>query len=385
MDFYSRYSELISQNYPEVDKDKLASPWQDIVSSEIVPLSTSASLQIQDLVSRVYQLKHQDFYKKLLKDQAPKGVDISHKQDSVLMTYDFHLDEQGKPRLIEVNTNGSGFLISQLVYEAQGLASKQQTLSLKQAFASEWQKFSNSDSLPCRVAIMDSNPYEEKMLLEFFFYKKFLASMGWQADIYSIKDLKPCSKGNLKDTKGQKIDFVYNRSTDFYFKEHASLLQIYASHRACFSPNPSEYYLLADKARLCEWSSNKEILACLKQAAECLLPTSILTKDVSEEVWKNKKKYFFKPLQGYAGKQVYRGKNLTSSKFKDLLKTPSIYQEYVVPSTHTDSQGESWKVDFRAYAYGASVQMLVARLYKGQVTNFSSQGGFAAVKVCEDK
>ena len=38
------------------------------------------------------------------------------------------------------------------------------------------------------------------------------------------------------------------------------------------------------------------------------------------------------------------------------------------------------KLDVRAYAYGGQIQLLAARLYQGQTTNFrTSGGGFAPV------
>jgi hypothetical protein len=47
-----------------------------------------------------------------------------------------------------------------------------------------------------------------------------------------------------------------------------------------------------------------------------------------------------------------------------------------------DGTNDEMKLDIRAYAYGGRVQLLAARLYQGQTTNFRTPGGgFAPVFV----
>lgn len=43
---------------------------------------------------------------------------------------------------------------------------------------------------------------------------------------------------------------------------------------------------------------------------------------------------------------------------------------------------ETFKVDIRCYAYAGAIQLMAARLYQGQTTNFrTTGGGFAPVYV----
>jgi hypothetical protein len=47
-----------------------------------------------------------------------------------------------------------------------------------------------------------------------------------------------------------------------------------------------------------------------------------------------------------------------------------------------DSAETDLKLDVRAYAYGGVIQLVAARLYEGQTTNFRTPGGgFAPVSV----
>ena len=60
-------------------------------------------------------------------------------------------------------------------------------------------------------------------------------------------------------------------------------------------------------------------------------------------------------------------------------------QAIVPPSARSiaiDGKIESLKVDLRCYTYAGKVQLLAARLYQGQTTNFRTPGGgFAPVFV----
>jgi hypothetical protein len=71
--------------------------------------------------------------------------------------------------------------------------------------------------------------------------------------------------------------------------------------------------------------------------------------------------------------------------WNEILKGEYVAQELVPPSTrliqNTDDQTDL-KLDIRAYVYEGKIQLLAARLYSGQTTNFrTSGGGFAPVFV----
>jgi hypothetical protein len=71
--------------------------------------------------------------------------------------------------------------------------------------------------------------------------------------------------------------------------------------------------------------------------------------------------------------------------FEDILHGGYIAQEIAPPSEHVVPvpEGEAtMKADIRCYVYDGSIQLVAARLYQGQTTNFRTPGGgFAPVFV----
>lgn len=67
----------------------------------------------------------------------------------------------------------------------------------------------------------------------------------------------------------------------------------------------------------------------------------------------------------------------------DLSARPYVAQEIVRPSERTielDGRRIPLKLDVRVYTYAGEAQLLAARLYQGQTTNFRTPGGgFAPV------
>src|SRR5690606_5934861 len=99
----------------------------------------------------------------------------------------------------------------------------------------------------------------------------------------------------------------------------------------------------------------------------------------SEALWEMRKNLIFKPLNAYGGKGVYRGKSITHKVFDQLVELPTMAQEFVAPGI-LEAEGADLKWDLRFYVYEDQIQLAVARLYRGQITNFEDQlGGFAAI------
>jgi hypothetical protein len=103
----------------------------------------------------------------------------------------------------------------------------------------------------------------------------------------------------------------------------------------------------------------------------------------AEALWAARRQYFFKPVDGYGSKAAYRGDKLTRGAFTALLERPYVAQDVVPPSERTieiDGAEIPLKLDLRNYVYAGRVQLVAARLYQGQTTNFRTPGGgFAPV------
>jgi hypothetical protein len=98
---------------------------------------------------------------------------------------------------------------------------------------------------------------------------------------------------------------------------------------------------------------------------------------------RERKQLFFKPAAGYGSKAAYRGDKLTKRVFEEILEGGYVAQALVPPSARrlgTEEAQVDLKLDLRNYTYRGRVQLVTARLYQGQTTNFRTPGGgFAPV------
>jgi hypothetical protein len=163
------------------------------------------------------------------------------------------------------------------------------------------------------------------------------------------------------------------------------LREAFLQKLACFSPNPFEYALLADKQRLFELSHGLVSLEKLKLEERSLINQVVLksydiasTED-KDWFWQNKKKLFFKPKRSFGGKAGYRGQGVTQSVYANILTGDYLAQDFAPPPTihaHLEDGTElEFKYDLRFYVYRDRIQLGVARLWRGQMTNIHTLGG----------
>ena len=93
----------------------------------------------------------------------------------------------------------------------------------------------------------------------------------------------------------------------------------------------------------------------------------------------------FKPWAGFGSRAAYRGDKLTQRIWQEIVQGQYVAQQLIPPSERgilVDDQETRLKMDIRAYVYAGSIQLLAARLYQGQTTNFRTPGGgFAPVYI----
>ena len=383
--FYQGYKKKLCEQYPSTVAEDLPLP---AVSPFLIPLSQNKVEEISHLVKLLYRMTHSKLYKESIKTDQSEYLKMNNLDTSLLMSYDFHLDHNKNLKLIEVNTQSSGYLVSDLVDQVNGMKkeSERSLLSLKKSFEQEWQNFSSETSFPSHTLIVDHQIKSQKMYLEFLMYKDLLHLWKWPCQLEEIENLDINSQGVLVDSQNKKVEMVYNRCTDFYFENLPNVKKVFLNQKCCISPHPREYLLLADKMRLCEWSS-KDFLNKLglnledKEIIQKTVPfTALINSISSNELWKKRKKLFFKPLRGYGGKSVYRGKSISRNMFDRIIKEKGIFQKIVPPSLFVDTHGKEWKYDIRAYAYRDQVQKISARIYQGQLTQFQTPlSGFASI------
>ena len=323
-----------------------------------------------------------------------------------LLGFDFHLGGP-VPQLIEINTNPGGLLVSlELAMAATAscdcFASPLPTLACASVeldqlrsrvvalFQEEW-RLARGDAQPLHtVAIVDDEPEGQYLYPEFVLYRNLLEHAGFRVVIADPGDLEARADALL--CRGERIDLVYNRLTDFYLSEerHAALREAFERDLAVISPHPAAHARWADK-RLLAWLRDESLLAAAGLDANEQLTimntiphTEIVEPSQAAELWVRRKDLFFKPIDGYAGKAAYRGDKLTRTAFDHILAHRYVAQAIVPTSFRTISaiEGEETelRVDVRNWALRGETWLRAARLYRGQTTNFrTAGGGFAPV------
>ena len=125
-----------------------------------------------------------------------------------------------------------------------------------------------------------------------------------------------------------------------------------------------------------------------RMASSSISNVSQLRPDMEATLWAERKQWFFKPNSGYGSKGAYRGANLTRRVFGGIMQGDYVAQKLAPPGERAvcvnDAEAVSLKYDVRCYVYDGQVQLVAARLYQGQTTNFRTPGGgFALVRVVE--
>ncbi|PJN93696.1 hypothetical protein CNY89_19035, partial [Amaricoccus sp. HAR-UPW-R2A-40] len=193
-------------------------------------------------------------YKAAVLSWAPEIARADHGPLGALMGYDFHLGEDG-PRLIEINTNAGGAFLNAFLARAQRACCAEMDIpatsqSFEDAvigmFQEEWLRQRGTGAPKC-IAIVDDGPLEQYLYPEFVLARQVMAARGIDAVIADAGHLR-YDDGHLS-VGGKKIDLVYNRVTDFAFKQpqHKALQEAYRDGAVVVTPNPHNHALLADK------------------------------------------------------------------------------------------------------------------------------------------
>lgn len=312
----------------------------------------------------------------------------------VFYGYDFHLNDQGA-HLIEINSNAGGGFLNALLLDSQratGLPGKTGSLeNLEQSFLAmfrnEW-RLERGDALLKTVAIVDEHPESQYLYPEFLLAQKMFERAGIAAIIVDPSALQP--RADSLYCNGLRVDLIYNRLTNFDLHQHPHIRTVYESQQVVLTPNPAHHQRYADKRKLALLTDAAWLSAAgvTKTNIDTLLQgipqTRIVRSDDAEQWWHERKQWFFKPASGYGSKGAYRGDKLTRRVFDEIMQSDYVAQRLAVPGEcHVDVDGQqiSLKYDVRCYVYDGKVQLIAARLYQGQTTNFRTLGGgFAIVR-----
>ena len=331
---------------------------------------------------------------------APESARHVPAARGVFLGYDFHLGADG-PQLIEINTNAGGGLLNAILARAQKVCCRDVEALLPgslggddpehlfmEMFRAEW-RLERGDAPLRHVAIVDDDPAGQFLHPEFVLFQRLFEHHGIAAHVCDPRDLVVCH-GTLWLGETH-IDLVYNRLTDFGLDEpaHACLREAWMEGGVVVTPHPHAHALYADKrnlavlgdeALLAAWGVPAETRRVL---AEGIPHTELVAPDRAEDFWARRRQLFFKPVAGYGSKATYRGDKLTRRVFEEIMAGDYVAQALVPPSGRrlaVAGEAVDLKLDLRNYVYGDTVQLVAARLWQGQTTNFRTPGGgFAPV------
>lgn len=341
---------------------------------------------------------HLPRYQEIVLARAAPLARIDHGPAGAFMGYDFHLTPEG-PKLIEINTNAGGAFLNAFLARAQIACCAEVERALAPSslqgfddaviamFRAEWRRQGRDDPLR-RIAIVDERPQEQYLYPEFLLAKRLFERNGIEAVITDPSALR--FECNLLQHGGRPIDMIYNRLVDFSLEapDCAAIGTAYEGGAVVVTPNPRNHALMADKRnlvllcdpqRLMDWGLSTDHAAALAGVPQTL---SVNSAD-ADQLWLNRRCYFFKPAAGHGGKAVYRGDKLTKGVWAEILAGDYIAQAVAPPSERTiklDGEHVQRKLDVRLYTYDGAILLAAARLYQGQTTNFRTPGGgFAPV------
>ena len=374
----------------------------NLFSSTVVFISLATHQQIVAAVNAIERVVALPSYQNQALARADGVAQRDHGPRGVCMGYDFHLSASG-PQLIEINTNAGGLLLNVALASAQeaccdelqwvfpsGVRRETLRQTVVDMFRQEWQLQRGAAALRS-VVIVDETPSEQYLAPEFELFRQLFTQHGIRAQVAAPSELL-WDQGQLLH-HGQPADLVYNRLTDFHLSDpaHLSLRLAYESGGAVVTPHPRAHALFADKRNLialCQpellasWGVPEQDRAVL---AACVPTTRLVTPELAPQLWAQRRQLFFKPVAGYGAKAAYRGDKLTRRVWDEILQGDFVAQALVAPSGRSievDGIQADLKFDIRAYTYQGQVQLLAARMYSGQTTNFRTQGGGFAPVIC---
>lgn len=402
LDVAALQHELLASNDTQNLYRALRTERPNLLSATPVFISPADLATMARVVAAVEAVVALPAYRTATLAYAPEIARHTPAARGVFLGYDFHLGATG-PQLIEINTNAGGALVNTVLARTQqtccadvGAVAGKAALELEflMMFMTEWQRA--RETAPLRyLAIVDNAPDAQYLAPEFALFQRLFTAHGIATAI-----VDPAALMWRHDAlwHGEtQVDLIYNRLTDFALAEpaHAHLRAAYLADAVVLTPHPQQHALYADKrnlvllgdaATLARWGATPADIDALTTG---IAPTWRLDAKPVATWWQDRRQWFFKPAGGYGSKAVYRGDKLTRGVWDEIVAAGDyVAQARVAPSERRARGGEApvaFKIDWRNYVYAGEVQLVAARLYQGQTTNFrTAGGGFAPVFLPRD-
>lgn len=373
-----------------------------LFSSTAVFLSPVTLQQVVDGIACIERVIRNPGYQAAALGHSPPIASHAFGPLGVFVSHDFHLTADG-PRLIEINSNAGGALLGAALVQAQRACCEAVSSAMASAtipadprpeflamFREEWRRQRQQGS-PRNILIVDDAPGSQYLAPEFQLFQKLLARNFARCHIVDAASLL-WRDGHLWH-EGEQVDMVYNRLTDFHLAEpgHSALRAAYEAGAVVLTPGPRTHALYADKRNLIHLGDAQSLrnwgvpAEDIEQLSRFIPATQLVSPGNAATLWDRRRSLFFKPAAGFGARAAYRGDKLTRRVWSEILGRSYIAQALVAPGERVielDGVLTRLKFDLRAYTYDGRVQLLTARMYAGQTTNFRTPGGgFAPVFV----
>ena len=162
--------------------------------------------------------------------------------------------------------------------------------TLFEMFIAEW-RLQRADTRLRSMLIVDDDPASQYLAPEFTLFHQLFRHHGVAAHITAAIEVE--WRDNKLWHKGEQVDMVYNRLTDFYLEEpaHRALRSAYEAGAVVLTPHPHAHALHADKRNLIifgqddllrRWGISADDRALLLSAVPY---TRFVTADRADELW----------------------------------------------------------------------------------------------------
>ena len=370
------YAALQAAGMPQVPGEFSVVPQHQVISSSVLA-------EISDFIKVFDRVTTRDAWRGAALREAPPIAQLRRSEVCFFSAWDFHLPPGDSWQLIEFNDNGSGFLfaaiINALYYEAAGLGQEEGIAAPVRlpAFNQHIGDFVEREAR----AFFGERPSDLLLILddaESLRHGKFrgelrllcdlLHQRGWRAELADPTGISWDGRRLL--FKGQAVDFIVNRSTDFFLQSEdcSALRMAYQSGRVYVAPNPFTYATRSDK-RLLEWLSlpdrdkELEIAPEERQILGHHVPeTHVIRADNLKELAQRKREFVFKPLHGFAGRGLLGSEAVGRRRLRRLVTHSEGYvAQRWVPKPSLEIDGLSLWADLRVWAYCGKIFHLSGR------------------------
>lgn len=367
---------------------------EKLAAAEIVLTSDDARF-MDDVVASVHRAVQTPLFQRTALANAPAAAQLAPQRIRGLFSgFDFHLTEAG-PRLIEINTNAGGAFYGALIDDMRWREGEREARPLGhwahlfvQHVRQEWASAGRTSPLRT-AAIVDDAPDEQFLKQEFQLAARFLRDAGIDAFVADPREFAFRDGRLWRDRTA--VDFVYNRLTSFSLERDVdrALREALLSGGAVVSPDPRTHALLACKRNLSLLGDDAFLLEAGVDAStrgvllRAVPHTEELTPASAGRLWDARATHYFKPVSGFGSRAVYDGAKLTTKTWREVVAGGGYVAQQRVEAPRTPVSGApDMRFDVRTFAYGAQPFMRLARVYRGQTTNFRTPGGgFAPVRV----